>query len=106
MNNKEKLLSIVSYIGPLSIVVYLFANNKDVTFHSKQAIRLFIYTTILLIITLLIGKIKILWRLSDIISSLIILLNIFLSVQGIQNVISNKKTKLSLINKVIINKKW
>ena len=105
MNNKEKLLSIVSYIGPLSIVVYLFANNKDVTFHSKQAIRLFIYTTILLIITLLIGKIKILWRLSDIISSLIILLNIFLSVQEIQNVISNKKTKLSLINKVIINKK-
>ena len=105
MNNKEKLLSIVSYIGPLSIVVYLFANNKEVTFHSKQAIRLFIYTTILLIITLLIGKIKILWRLSDIISSLIILLNIFLSVQGIQNVISNKKTKLSLINNVIINKK-
>ena len=106
MNNKEKILSIVSYIGPLSIVVYLFANNKNVTFHSKQAIRLFIYTSILLIITLLIGKIKILWRLSDIIFSVIILLNIFLSVQGIQNVISNKKTKLSLINKVIINKKW
>ena len=101
MNNKEKLLSIVSYIGPLSIVVYLFANNKDVTFHSKQAIRLFIYTTILLIITLLIGKIKILWRLSDIIFSVIIILNIFLSVQGIQNAINNKKVKLPLINKVI-----
>ena len=101
MNNKEKILSIVSYIGPLSIVVYLFANNKDVTFHSKQAIRLFIYTSILLIITLLIGKIKILWRLSDIIFSVIILLNIFLSVQGIQNAINNKKVKLPLINKVI-----
>ena len=101
MNNKEKILSIVSYIGPLSIVVYLFENNKDVTFHSKQAIRLFIYTTILLIITLLIGKIKILWRLSDIIFSVIIILNIFLSVQGIQNAINNKKVKLPLINKVI-----
>ena len=101
MNNKEKILSIVSYIGPLSIIIYLFANNKEVTFHSKQAIRLFIYTSILLIITLLIGKIKILWRLSDIIFSVIILLNIFLSVQGIQNVINNKKVKLPLINKVI-----
>lgn len=97
-----KILAALSYIGPLSIIIFLFSNNKYVIFHSKQSLRLFLIYIIPLIIFSLISRfINILWRPMDIISSIVLIVAILLSIQGIQNALSHKAEELPFINVIL-----
>ena len=98
-------LSIISYIGPLSLVTLIVSNNKFVLFHSKQSLRLFIIYIIPLIIFSKFEQKDIMWRLSDILVSVIIIFIIFMSLVGINNAMRGKMKELPIINKIFKRKK-
>lgn len=102
---KGRLLAVISYIGPLSLITLIISNNKYVLFHSKQSMRLFIVYIIPYIIFTKLEQKNIMWRVSDILISLIILFIIYMSLEGINNALSGKLKKLPIINKIFLKKK-
>lgn len=95
-----RLLSIISYIGPISLITLIISNNKYVMFHSKQSLRLFIIYIIPLIILKKLEQNNIMWELTDKLLALIILFIIFISLIGINNALSGKIKELPIINKI------
>ena len=104
---KGKGLSVISYIGALSLISYFVEkNNNYVKYHAKQGLNLFIIEIIgdiaLYIISLVCG-----WYLRFIPSILSTVFGICvfaLSVIGIINVLNGKAKELPVVNKIKIIK--
>jgi uncharacterized membrane protein len=97
---KGKILSILSYLWIVAFVTFLTSNNKYVLFHSKQAIRLTMIYTPILIVLLLLNKIQSLWIITDKLIPITILFAISLSLFGIIDALKGKAKELPIINKI------
>ncbi|HTR19205.1 MAG TPA: hypothetical protein VMH91_04505 [Candidatus Paceibacterota bacterium] len=91
---KNTLMGILCYLGPLVIVSYLAAKDDPfVKFHIRQGLVLFAIEVILWILTSFFWQLYMLWPLYDLIDLALFVL----SVLGIVNVVQGKETPLPLV---------
>lgn len=96
----KRIIAVLSYMWLLSLIPFFTSEDKFVKFHSKQGIRLaIIYTPILIILTLF-KRIDLLYRITDILIPIVIIISIIYSFSGIYDVIKNKTKELPYINKL------
>lgn len=93
----NKLMAILSYIGPLVIVSYMTAKDDDfVKFHAKQGLVVFGLEVIIMFAgSMLYGF----WMIMNLLN----LLTLVLSIIGIVNVIQGQKKELPVVGKYANN---
>ncbi len=90
-NDKNTLMALLAYIGPLVIISYLVAKDDSfVKFHIKQGLVIFAIEITSWIIMSIIPYIWILWR-------IVHLAVLVLSVVGVVNVAQGKEKELPLV---------
>lgn len=96
----KRIIAVLSYMWLLSLIPFLASDDKFIKFHAKQGIRLTIIYTPILILLALFNKIKFLYRITDILIPIVIMIAIVYSFMGIYDVLKNKKNELPFINKI------
>lgn len=98
---KGRLLSLVSYLWIISLIVFLTTDNKYAKYHSKQSVRLSIIFTIPILVVYLINKIiSPLWRITDLLLPILIIIYISYILMGMYDVIRGRAKELPLLNKI------
>lgn len=96
----KKIIAVLSYMCLLSLIPFFISDDSFIKFHSKQGIRLTIIYTPILLILWLFNKIKFLYRITDLLIPIVIIIAIVYSFIGIYDVFNNKKNQLPYINKL------
>lgn len=102
----KKIIAVLSYMWLLSFIPFLTTNDKFVKFHSKQGIRLTIIYTPIILILLLLNKINFLYKVTDILIPIIIVIVMIYSFMGIVDVIKNRQKELPFINEIFNRRKY
>lgn len=102
----KKIIAVLSYMWLLSFIPFLTTNDKFVKFHSKQGIRLTIIYTPIILILLLLNKINFLYKVTDILIPIILVIVMIYSFMGIVDVIKNKQKELPFINEIFNRRKY
>lgn len=90
--NKNMLMGILSYIGPLIIIPYIVAKDDPfVKFHIKQGLVLFVIEAAVWVLSMVLA-----WQLAILIN-LVNLVTIVLSIIGIVNVVQGKEKELPFV---------
>lgn len=102
----KKIIAVLSYMWLLSFIPFLTTNDKFVKFHSKQGIRLTIIYTPIILILLLLNKINFLYKVTDILIPIILVIVMIYSFMGIIDVIKNRQKELPFINEIFNRRKY
>lgn len=102
----KKIIAVLSYMWLLSFIPFLTTNDKFVKFHSKQGIRLTLIYTPIILILLLLNKINFLYKVTDILIPIILVIVMIYSFMGIVDVIKNRQKELPFINKIFNRRKY
>lgn len=102
----KKIIAVLSYMWLLSFIPFLTTNDKFVKFHSKQGIRLTIIYTPIILILLLLNKINFLYKVTDILIPIILVIVMIYSFMGIVDVIKNRQKELPFINEIFNRRKY
>lgn len=102
----KKIIAVLSYMWLLSFIPFLTTNDKFVKFHSKQGIRLTIIYTPIILILLLLNKINYLYKVTDILIPIILVIVMIYSFMGIVDVIKNRQKELPFINEIFNRRKY
>ena len=102
----KKIIAVLSYMWLLSFIPFLTTNDKFIKFHSKQGIRLTIIYTPIVLILLLLNKINFLYKVTDILIPIILVIVMIYSFMGIVDLIKNRKKELPFINEIFNRRKY
>ena len=102
----KKIIAVLSYMWLLSFIPFLTTNDKFIKFHSKQGIRLTIIYTPIVLILLLLNKINFLYKVTDILIPIILVIVMIYSFMGIVDVIKNRQKELPFINEIFNRRKY
>ena len=102
----KKIIAVLSYMWLLSFIPFLTTNDKFIKFHSKQGIRLTIIYTPIVLILLLLNKINFLYKVTDILIPIILVIVMIYSFMGIFDVIKNRQKELPFINEIFNRRKY
>ena len=102
----KKIIAVLSYMWLLSFIPFLTTNDKFIKVHSKQGIRLTIIYTPIVLILLLLNKINFLYKVTDILIPIILVIVMIYSFMGIVDVIKNRQKELPFINEIFNRRKY